>query len=334
MTNEMKYKVDLDRVTPVADEISTIKGTNFKAVEDELTSVVNQVSLVSDHINHATFETLMTFHELRTLVFIGNYGSSLTKLPSDMFIALKCIEALDLSGCHLTELPYSIGNLSQLRYLDLSFTLLNSLLYCIDGLQELQTLNLKGCKRLHELPKYMKDLIKLLFLSWRANKSYGPEEELAVFKSTEQFKPNSSLIELEIRFYPGSRLPTWNGSGEFEKLVRITLTQCENTQLNVSIGELPNLKYLHIIDLDQVKTITHFFLGVSSVGFPKLERLVIDGMRSLETWEGVKDGDFPLLYELTINNCPKLVGVQFLGTVVESLNLCQRKHCQRHCILS
>ncbi|XP_056690594.1 disease resistance protein RGA2-like [Spinacia oleracea] len=328
-----------------------------------------------------------------------------------MFIALKFIEALDLSGCHLTELAYSIGNLSQLRYLDLSFTLLNSLPYCIDGLQELQTLNLKGCKHLHELPKYMKDLIKLrhlhfdilcqltsmpkgigaltelrtlsafivkaqdddcnikelrylnnisgsihisglenmmvyhdvdqaalhdkkhitkLQLSWNPNKSYGPEEELAVFKSTEQFKPSSSsLIELEMRFYPGSRLPTWIGSGEFEKLVRITLMQCENTQLNASIGDLPNLKYLHIMDLDQVKTITHFFLGGfndSSVGFSKLERLVIDGMRSLETWEGVKYGDFPLLYELTINHCPKLIGVQFLQ-YLNSLKHLRIDHC-------
>uniref|UniRef100_A0A803LT75 Uncharacterized protein n=1 Tax=Chenopodium quinoa TaxID=63459 RepID=A0A803LT75_CHEQI len=168
LTGKSKYKVNYDKVTNLLNGIQTLQNKDLRAMlEDEDASVVGwHVSIVSNDIDQATFETLKTFNELRTLLFVRNYGSSLKQIPSDLFLALKSIQALDLSGSHITELPSSIGNLIQLSYLDLSFTLIESLPESIDQLHQLQTLKLEGCRHLYILPDGMKELIGLRCLDF------------------------------------------------------------------------------------------------------------------------------------------------------------------------
>ncbi|XXG41226.1 hypothetical protein AAC387_Pa01g1737 [Persea americana] len=107
------------------------------------------------------FEYLYCFKSLRTLILKG-YGSEsvLTILP-DLFVNLRHIRILDLSGNHITELPESIGNLIQLRYLDLSWTVIERLPKSITRLYNLQFLGLSYCSDLVGVPSDFNNLVSL-----------------------------------------------------------------------------------------------------------------------------------------------------------------------------
>ncbi|KAJ8648667.1 hypothetical protein MRB53_001690 [Persea americana] len=107
------------------------------------------------------FEYLYCFKSLRTLILQG-YGSEsvLTILP-DLFVNLRHIRILDLSGNHITELPESIGNLIQLRCLDLSNTMIERLPKSISRLYNLQTLQLNSCSKLVGVPSDFNNLVSL-----------------------------------------------------------------------------------------------------------------------------------------------------------------------------
>lgn len=171
LTGQSKYKVNLDKVDGIPN-VENAKKEHYTIIDNDNTLVGStylgywHVSLVSSHIGQTTYETLKKFSELRTLLFIHDYGSSLKQLPSGLFLALKSLEALDLSGSHIIELPSSIGYVNHLRYLDLSFTKIKELPESIDRLHELQTLKLKGCNHLFALPKRMKELINLRYLEF------------------------------------------------------------------------------------------------------------------------------------------------------------------------
>ncbi|XP_057249180.1 putative disease resistance RPP13-like protein 1 isoform X2 [Beta vulgaris subsp. vulgaris] len=360
------------------------------------------VSVLVDRINETTFTTLKKIDGLRTLLFLRNYGSSLKQIPSGVFLALKSLQALDLSGSEITQLPSSIQYLTLLRYLDLSYTPIERLPDSIGCLHELQTLKLKGCKHLCELPKGMGKLTNLrhlyfdvlgqlsymprslgaltelrtlsaflvddrdgcninelkglnnlsgffclsglenvpsdsvddgllrdkkgltqLHLRWDRlrDKNYGDHTQVI-----QKLQPHSCLQELEMYCYPGSQLPIWMGKKyELEKLVRIVLFECENNELDISLGALPNLEYLEIVQMNNVSKIDNNVLrGDDNVAFPKLETLIIDGMSSLEGWERTKSCDFPALSTLVIKQCPKLATLPFLPYL----------HCLKHAEIS
>ncbi|KAK9725944.1 hypothetical protein RND81_05G179200 [Saponaria officinalis] len=385
-SGERKYLTNVPYETLQSQDADmfTILKDEFMAVEE-----MNawHVSFVSDDINQTTFETLKRCKELRSLLFIRDYGPSLERVPSDIFLALHGLEALDLSGSHITELPSSIGNVRQLRYLNLSFTLIESLPESISSLHELQTLNLEGCKRLYALPKGFKKLVSLRHLyfdvlgqlslmprgiggltqlrtlssfivdnedgcnirelrclnnlcgscciSGLQNVTQDTSELLLLDKllthlqlrwseydSVDQnwnyvdvsfLEPHPCLEELQMLYYPCTKLPWWICKEEYTRLNSITLRNCQSIVLDIRLGRLPNLRYLYIIQMNRVETIDDSIHALpGEVSFPKLEKLTIDGMFSLISWTGVKSGDFPLLSELSIKHCPRIIKLHFL----------------------
>uniref|UniRef100_A0A803LZX1 Uncharacterized protein n=1 Tax=Chenopodium quinoa TaxID=63459 RepID=A0A803LZX1_CHEQI len=412
LTAKSKYKVNYDKVTTLLNGMLTIQNKDLRAMlEDENAYVIGSkfwhVSIVSNHIDQGTFETLKTFNEVRTLLLVRDYDSSLKQIPSDLFLALKSIQALDLSGSHITELPSSIGNLIQLSYLDLSFTLIESLPESIDRLHQLQTLKLEWCRHLYILPDGMKELVGLRYLyfdvlgqltimpkgigaltelrtlsafivdsgegcsirelqhmnnlkgsfcisglenvtqrearettlsdkkyltqlqlRWNDFKSYSVQDLRCMYWTTHYLKPNLCLEELQVLYYPGLNLPAWMGSPEYERLVSITLLKCAIKELQIRLGELPNLKYLKITlmyKLTDINRLVHAKDGI--VSFPKLETLLIDGMPQLDSWIRVTYDDFPLLSKLIVKQCPKLSVLLFLPHL-RSLKHLEISHCK------
>ncbi|XP_021803257.1 putative disease resistance RPP13-like protein 1 [Prunus avium] len=84
------------------------------------------------------------------------------KVLQHLLPSLRCLRVLSLSRYqNVTELPDSIGNLIQLRYLDLSHTTIERLPGVLCNLYNLQTLLLSNCSSLLELPANIRKLINL-----------------------------------------------------------------------------------------------------------------------------------------------------------------------------
>jgi len=111
-----------------------------------------------------TFRVLGRFPQIRAVLLPQGHMSNIDCLPHDFFISLEFLEALDLSGTKLSELPSSVGNAKCLRYLDLSDTPIKQLPETMDSLEKLQTLKLRNCNHLYSLPKGTRQLTSLRHL--------------------------------------------------------------------------------------------------------------------------------------------------------------------------
>ncbi|KAJ6755150.1 hypothetical protein OIU79_027712 [Salix purpurea] len=232
------------------------------------------------------------------------------------FIALRLYSSPWGAYCYLSNnsYPNSIGDLKQLRYLNFSQTKIKQLPESVSNLINLQTLKLYGCRKLKKLPQGTAILINLCHLditdtdnlnempSWMGNLTDARRavhanlrgkhnlEELELKWSESDLKgevikhhipvlnslqPHANLKELKISFYGGTQFPSWG--------------------------------------LDAVKTVGPGFYGVGSSvkPFQSLKTLKFEDMREWEFWwssAGVDEEEFPSLSELTLWNCPKLLG--------------------------
>ncbi|MQL96916.1 hypothetical protein Taro_029591 [Colocasia esculenta] len=110
-----------------------------------------------------------SYGKLRTLLFLRRYYSSdfytRTHDLDELFLKLKMLRVLVLPSCGIEELPASIGDLKQLRYIDLKENeFLKSLPESFGNLYNLQVLNLNGCHSLSELPATTSQLVNLRHL--------------------------------------------------------------------------------------------------------------------------------------------------------------------------
>ena len=108
--------------------------------------MVPRISFSKDHVRR-----------LRTLVSNANvFGNMLSNF--------ECLRVLRLSGSSIIELSESIGRLIHLRFLRISCPNIKVLPKSIAKLYNLQTLNVRDCYRLNELPKDLKNLVSLRYI--------------------------------------------------------------------------------------------------------------------------------------------------------------------------
>ncbi|XP_039160131.1 putative disease resistance RPP13-like protein 1 [Eucalyptus grandis] len=86
------------------------------------------------------------------------------KVICDLLSKLKYLRVLSLSHYNISEAPDFIGDLRHLRHLNLSYTNVARLPKSIVGLYNIETLMLRGCESLIELPEDMEKLINIRFL--------------------------------------------------------------------------------------------------------------------------------------------------------------------------
>ncbi|XP_028943844.1 putative disease resistance RPP13-like protein 1 [Malus domestica] len=113
------------------------------------------------------FEAISRVKHLRTFLPLpqSRYNSLTRRVTFDLLPELRILRVFSLNGYEITELPNSIGNLWNLRYLDLSYTKIKSLPPSTTTLCNLQTLLLEGCSELEALPANMSNLINLRHLN-------------------------------------------------------------------------------------------------------------------------------------------------------------------------
>ncbi|CAN1343887.1 Putative disease resistance RPP13-like protein 1 [Linum perenne] len=141
------------------------------------------------------------------------------------------------------------------------------------------------------------------------------------FKVLNLLMPHLKLKKFWIKSYAGIHFPTWVGDPKFADMVHLELLNCKQIESLPPLGQLPSLMMLTISGLDGVKEVGAEFYGRSSGNnsnltgsFPALETLIIRDMSEWVEWScfaGMTErttAHFPKLLNLTIRNCPKLIG--------------------------
>ncbi|KAA8547768.1 hypothetical protein F0562_004197 [Nyssa sinensis] len=247
---------------------------------------------------------------------------NLCKLPEGMRY-MRNLRYLDISGCHsLTSMPAGMGQLTCLQTLSIFIVGQEH------GRQicELKELNLGGELSIKELDNVRnsedarsanltrKQNLLSLSLYWSDNnKDNLPKNAEVVLDG---LQPHSNLKKLRIRWYQGSRFPNWMLDLVLQNLVEISLEYCGRCNCLPPLGKLPSLKVLALVGLESVKYFNNECYSDGESSFPALESLRFTKMPSLEEWTTVDRGEiFPILQDLDISACPKLIGFPFLPTL-------------------
>ena len=108
-------------------------------------------------------KSMRTFLDVKPRLLLISYLLS-KRVLQDILPNMRCLRVLSLREYNIRDLPKSIGNLKHLCYLDLSYTPIEILPESVCCLYNLQTMILRGCQDLTELPSRMGKLINLRYL--------------------------------------------------------------------------------------------------------------------------------------------------------------------------
>ncbi|XP_065868285.1 putative disease resistance protein RGA3 [Euphorbia lathyris] len=259
-------------------------------------------------------ESVCNLCNLQTLILSNcNKLIALPKGTKD----LVNLRHLNLTGCwHLKSMPPSFGRLISLHRLHrfvvgkevgcgiCELKNMNELreTLCIDRVEDV--LSIEDAK---EASLKTKQYIHKLVLRWSRSRYTGNAIDDEVL---ECLGPHNNLRELTIDVYPGFKFPNWMGDPLLSHLETIEFFHCNNTKALPSLGQLPFLKYLSISTMEDLKNIGREFYGEGKVkGFPSLKKLKLEDMRSLKEWQEITDGEFPVLEELSLSNCPNVANL-------------------------
>ncbi|KAK9009460.1 hypothetical protein V6N11_035992 [Hibiscus sabdariffa] len=161
-----------------------------------------------------------------------------------------------------------------------------------------------------------KDGLTELDLQW-SDESFNSGNEEDEMHVLERLMPHKNLEKLRILFYGGKMFPSWLGDPSLTNIVLLELCNCRNSVSLPSLGRLPSLKTLSIVGMDRVRQVGLMFYGHGFPcvkPFPSLEILRFRDMLEWTCWSspsqanGGSGGEFPCLRQLTVENCPKLIG--------------------------
>ncbi|CAN1822906.1 Putative disease resistance RPP13-like protein 1 [Linum perenne] len=260
---------------------------------------------------------------LQTLILYRCW--KLVALPADI-CNLVNLEYLDITDTDsLQEMPHKIGNLEKLYMLpkfivgvgsgcgiiELAKTSRLQGKLCIQGLQNV--VNARGAEiaNLKEKP-----LLDELVLEWTDDLHCQRDENLELLV-IDSLQPHHSLQKLTVKFYAGLKFPLWMTDRTFNSIVELQILNCRKIKSLPPLGQLASLKKLSIKGADGVREVGSELCGViaaSGIAFPSLRILNIENMLEWEHWswlDGLPEEDarrFPYLVQLSIINCPKLVG--------------------------
>ncbi|KAL3324589.1 hypothetical protein AABB24_038627 [Solanum stoloniferum] len=282
------------------------------------------------------------FIKLKLLRFLDLSCTKIEKLP-DSICVLYNLETLLLSYCcSLEELPLQMEKLINLHHLDISNTywlkmplhpsklkslhVLVGAKFLLGGpgglsMEDLGKLhNLYGSLSILELQNVVnrreavkakmreKNHVDRLFLEW--SESSTADNSQTERHILDELHPHTNIKEVEITGYRGTKFPNWLADHSFLKLVKLSLSYCQDCYSLPALGQLPCLKFLSISEMDGITEVTEEFYGSSSSKKPfnSLEKLEFKDMPEWKQWHKLGSGEFPKLEKLSIENCPELMG--------------------------
>ncbi|CAL5379510.1 unnamed protein product [Camellia sinensis] len=266
--------------------------------------------------------------DLKHLRYLDVSHSRIRKLP-DSVVTLYNLQVLFLKFCvKLEKLPLNMGRLVNLRHFDMTGVHIPSseeMSLHIGKLTNPRTLSnfMVGKDRGRKIGE-LKNLSYIqgaIHISRMENVSGVKDAVDANLTSKEELKedvldvmkPFKFLERLTISGYGSTKFPNWVGDVSFSKMVFMRLEGSNYCTSLPPLGQLPLLKDLYIESMSAIKHLGCEFYGqqCGAKPFPSLERLSFEFMTEWEDWsafetEGVQP--FSHLSELSIINCPKLVG--------------------------
>ena len=310
---------------------------------DALTSLAKLSHLRYLDLSSGCFEILPSaitrLKHLQTLKLF--HCQHLKELPGNMkkLINLRHLE-IDKNN-RLTYMPCGLGELTMLQTLPLFFVGNDceesrqkrigrlSELKCLDSLRgelrieglsdvrgsalEAKEANLEGKQYLQCLRLYWLEQKDSLW-GTRTETAEESEEGSEAVSVMESLQPHLNLKELFIANYEGLRFPNWmmdDGLGSLlPNLVKIEISSCNRSQVLPPFGQLPSLKYLDIMQIDDVGYMRDYPSSATPF-FPSLKTLQLYWLPSLEGW-GRRDisveqaPSFPCLSILKISHCSSL----------------------------
>ncbi|PPR96119.1 hypothetical protein GOBAR_AA24555 [Gossypium barbadense] len=219
---------------------------------------------------------------------------------------------LDIRGARSIErMPFGIDKLTNLEKLS-DFIIGEGDGHHISELKYLS--NLKGDFRLSGLENVNEDTRKKEDQEW----------------VLDSLHPSKRLEQLVIENYGGAKFPTWIADSSFKNMLSLKLSDCKNCKSLPSIARLLLLKDLLIGGLDEVHKIGAELFGPNqSSAFTSLGTLCFESMPNWEVWDPCEGDEqaskFPSLRELSIRNCPQLLGR--LPTLLRSLHKLEIIEC-------
>ncbi|XP_057781443.1 putative disease resistance protein RGA4 [Salvia miltiorrhiza] len=338
-------------------DISDVNFSDLVTCKGDI-SDINFSDLESLHVLHLHSKVKKLPSSIKKLIHLRDFDISKTSIEvlPDWIGEFFHLQTLRANKYYLRKLPSSIKYLINLRHLYISkdvelpmgigrLTCLQTLTHFSVGdkngckIEELGSLiNLKGELQIRNLERirekeeagkanlFEKSKILNLGLKWNINREGGTNDEDVL----EGLQPHSDLRVLKIDGFKGSRFPLWSqkmsvrdapqGSWVLlNKLMSLTLWNCDECEEIPSLGQLPNLKSLGLEGLSNVKCINSSFYGMvnkdTRIVFPALERLELYRMPKLAEWAEIEISDgsevklFPRLQHLRIIGCEKLMSV-------------------------
>ncbi|XP_006662833.1 disease resistance protein RPM1-like [Oryza brachyantha] len=283
--------------------LSIAKEENFGSADDygtmiEMDRDVRRLSSCGWKDNSAP---KLKLPRLRTLVLLRTISASPYMLDS-ILSESKYLTVLELQDSEITELPKSVGNLFNLRYIGLRLTKVKSLPDTIENLSNLHTLDIKQTK-IEKLPRGIVNIKKLRHL---LADRYADEkqEEFRYFIGVQAPKDLSNLKELQT-------LETVQASKELaeqlKKLMKLRSVWIDNisstdcAKLFATLSDMPLLSSLLLSARDKNEALCFEALKPKST---QLHKLIIRGQWAKGTL------DYPIFHDhgtqlkyLALNGC-------------------------------
>ncbi|KAL8467611.1 hypothetical protein ACS0TY_031017 [Phlomoides rotata] len=297
----------------------------------EFLNVKSDVKTVSDRVRHLYFqnEHLSRKEAPKLLLKLKNMRSFRCEFkvkPLDKAFVesitrnFRCLRVLILCALDLHELPNSISDLKQLRYLDLSHcSNLKSLPKSFYKLVNLQCLNLINCENFHDLPRNFRQMINLRTLYLTCQHMSLPNKCHQYFSSLQfLLLYNCDFVQLPsqglnhftslrvLRIYDCPRLASLpNGIKHLASLEKLWIWNCDD--LDLSEGDaLQGLTGLQSLLLMGLPKLINLPVGLRqnvarSLKFFRIANCA--NFSALPDWLP----SFTLLQRLYIEDCPNLV---------------------------
>ncbi|XP_047978191.1 putative disease resistance protein RGA3 [Salvia hispanica] len=297
----------------------TLSGDHYKELPNSIRELISlrRLNISNTRIGYLP-EWIDKLHYLQTL--------RVCKSPLERPILPSTLSYLwNLRHLYITwntELPADIGRLTCLRTLT-HFRVGKDKGYRIEELGSLK--HLKGKLEISNLEKvcdkkealkaniFEKSNLSELVLKWEVGRE-GERNDEAVLEGLQPHS-NETLNKLTISGFQGKRFPSWTENeavGRLEGLIEITLSSCQQCKEIPALGHLPNLKFLSLSMLSNVRSINPSFYGTGSsdrVIFPALESISLLNMAELSEWTQIEFTNaviFPRLQSLKMHHCDKL----------------------------